>query len=67
MAVTYEVAEKYALVRNQLKKIGRPIPENDIWIAATASSIEATLLTTDNDFVHLNPVFCKVILIEANK
>ena len=67
LPITGDVAEQYAEIRWRLKHEGKPIPENDIWIAATASSIEATLLTTDNDFVHLDPVFCKVILIEANK
>jgi len=27
------IAARYASVRHRLRKIGRPIPENDIWIA----------------------------------
>ncbi|WP_291727127.1 type II toxin-antitoxin system VapC family toxin [Bernardetia sp.] len=42
----------------------RNMGKNDIWIAATASAIEASLLTTDKDFLHLDNVFCKVILVE---
>src|SRR5687768_2941793 len=30
----FEVARKYASVRLALKRSGRPIPENDLWIAA---------------------------------
>lgn len=45
----------------------RNMGKNDIWIAATATSIQATLLTTDDDFLHLDPIFCKVILVEVNK
>jgi predicted nucleic acid-binding protein len=38
--------------------------KNDIWIAATASVLNATLLTTDGDFAHLNSVFLSVIQID---
>jgi tRNA(fMet)-specific endonuclease VapC len=31
--------------------------KNDLWIAATASVLSATLLTTDKDFDHLKDVF----------
>lgn len=29
---------------------GRPMGKNDLWIAATANALRATLLTTDRDF-----------------
>ncbi len=35
----------------------RNMGKNDLWIAATASLLEATLLTTDSDFEHLNGKF----------
>lgn len=28
--------------------------KNDLWIAATASAIDATLITSDKDFDHLD-------------
>jgi len=31
------VARAYGQVRQRLREKGRPIPENDIWIAATAN------------------------------
>jgi predicted nucleic acid-binding protein len=34
--------------------------KNDIWIAATAKVADATLLSIDNDFNHLNKTFIKV-------
>jgi tRNA(fMet)-specific endonuclease VapC len=37
--------------------------KNDLWIAATASALGITLLTTDRDFEHLDPYFLKVIQI----
>lgn len=34
--------------------------KNDIWIAATASVFNLTLVTTDKDFEHLDGVYLKV-------
>jgi tRNA(fMet)-specific endonuclease VapC len=42
-----------AKVRLGLERKGRPIPENDIWIAATAIALRGTLLTDD---AHFNEV-----------
>ena len=47
------IAIRYATVRLQLKKIGRPIPENDIWIAATCLELGVPLLTRDRHFDHV--------------
>jgi predicted nucleic acid-binding protein len=38
--------------------------KNDIWIAATASVVNAILMTTDTDFDHLNGVFLSVVYID---
>ena len=38
----------------------RNMGKNDLWIAATASVLEATLLTTDADFDHLQGVYLDV-------
>ena len=35
-------------------KPARPMKQNDIWIAATASASNAVLLSTDKDFAHLH-------------
>ena len=48
------IAIRYATVRLQLKKIGRPIPENDIWIAATCLELGVPLLTRDGHFDHIH-------------
>jgi tRNA(fMet)-specific endonuclease VapC len=37
----------------------RNMGKNDLWIAATSSVLEATLLTTDTDFAHLDPLFLR--------
>jgi predicted nucleic acid-binding protein len=38
--------------------------KNDLWIAATASVLDATLLTTDNDFDHLQNEFLQVAKVD---
>jgi tRNA(fMet)-specific endonuclease VapC len=42
----------------------RTMGKNDLWIAATASILKATLLTTDHDFDHLDGVFLEVVYID---
>ncbi len=44
----------------------RNMGKNDLWIAATASVLEATLLTTDNDFDHLHEEFFEVEKVSIN-
>ncbi len=44
----------------------RNMGKNDIWIAATASVLDATLLTTDNDFDHLQDEFLQVAKIDIS-
>jgi len=40
----------YGKIKNELKKKGKPIPENDIWIAATSIQYDLTLMTKDKHF-----------------
>lgn len=47
---TLETVERYGAIYAQLRKIGRPIGTNDIWIAALALEHNLPLLTTDQDF-----------------
>ncbi len=46
-------AEAYGKLKAELRKKGRPIPENDIWIAAIAEQKELTLITRDAHFQEL--------------
>ncbi len=46
-------ARTYGEIKDHLRRAGRPIPENDIWIAALASQHNLTLLTRD---AHLQSV-----------
>ena len=40
----------YAAVRNELREMGRPIPENDVWIAALARQHAQPLVSRDEHF-----------------
>jgi tRNA(fMet)-specific endonuclease VapC len=48
-----QTARVYGIVRKALKTIGKPIPENDIWIAAIAIQHDLTLITFDQHFEHV--------------
>jgi tRNA(fMet)-specific endonuclease VapC len=43
-------SDHYGQVKNLLRAKGRPIPENDIWIAATALQYGLTVITRDTHF-----------------
>lgn len=47
------VAEEYSDIRLELKKRGKPIPENDIWIAAICIVNMVPLLTRDKHFLEI--------------
>ena len=43
-------SQQYGMIKNVLRVKGRPIPENDIWIAAIAKQYQLTLISRDNHF-----------------
>ena len=52
-----EVAEKtadyYGQIKSQLKELGRPIPENDLWIVALAKEYNLPVVTRDKHFSQI--------------
>ena len=71
---TEDLIERYAEIDafSQGKLKDRPLSisarnmgKNDLWIAATASILNATLLTTDLDFNHLHNVFLNLECIKV--
>jgi predicted nucleic acid-binding protein len=42
--------DHYASVKVARQRRGLPLDENDLWMAATALAIRATLVTRDSDF-----------------
>ena len=45
-----ETAQWYGIIKDQLRRKGRPIPDNDIWIAAIAIQRGLILVTRDSHF-----------------
>lgn len=48
--VDEDTSEFYAQIHNNLRKIGKPVPTNDIWIAAVAFQNGLKLFTKDAHF-----------------
>ena len=48
--VTSATAHAYADIRLQLKRVGKPIPANDAWIAALARQHALSVLSNDTHF-----------------
>ncbi|HAN09190.1 MAG TPA: VapC toxin family PIN domain ribonuclease [Clostridiales bacterium] len=54
VTITDKTAEGYANIRYELKKMGKPIPENDIWIAAVAREKNMTIVTRDKHLLYVD-------------
>jgi tRNA(fMet)-specific endonuclease VapC len=50
LTVTWKTAERFSRVAAALRAKGRPIPTNDIWIAAHAMETGADLLSFDDHY-----------------
>jgi len=55
-----------ALPGREMDDSDRNMGKNDVWIAATASVVDATLLTTDDDFDHLHDEFLDRIYVDPD-
>jgi tRNA(fMet)-specific endonuclease VapC len=47
-------AKEYGHIKSNLRKKGRPIPENDIWIAAIALQYGLKLISRDSHFKYID-------------
>ena len=56
VSIDEEVAHIYGEMVVELRRRGRPIPANDIWIAATTARSGGTLLTFDEHFQEISRV-----------
>lgn len=54
--VELDCSEIYATLRSQLRSMGKPIPDNDQWIAALASLHGVPVLSRDSHFDHVSSV-----------
>ena len=49
-----DVASHYGSLKHRLREKGRPIPENDIWIAALAICEKLSVVTRDRHFAEVD-------------
>ena len=54
------VATSYGELKLDLKKAGTPLPENDIWIAATARTHNLILVSQDQHFASIKPLTLEI-------
>ena len=52
--VNKKIAYSYSEIRLKLKAIGKPIPDNDIWIAAVAKEHDLIIVTRDKHFLDID-------------
>jgi len=55
-----ETALQYGEIKSELRAKGRPIPENDIWIAAVAKQHQLALITRDGHFNNVDGLLLEV-------
>ncbi|MEO8025895.1 MAG: type II toxin-antitoxin system VapC family toxin [Bryobacteraceae bacterium] len=56
LSVDPRTAHFYAEIRIELKSIGKPIPSNDLWIAALARQHDYPILTRDRHFDRITGI-----------
>jgi tRNA(fMet)-specific endonuclease VapC len=61
LPVDRQIAEMFGEMIEELRRRGRPIPVNDVWIAATCAGSGATLLTWDAHFRFIQRVGTMVL------
>jgi tRNA(fMet)-specific endonuclease VapC len=59
--INYQTAIHYSKIKANLRKIGNPIPENDIWIAASCLEQKSILITKDRHFTHIKGLMVELI------
>jgi tRNA(fMet)-specific endonuclease VapC len=53
LPIDENACKHYGIIKSSLRKKGKPIPENDIWIAALALQHNLVLITRDNHFKEI--------------
>jgi tRNA(fMet)-specific endonuclease VapC len=60
-SIDEETSERYAVIFDFLRTAGRPIPTNDVWIAATAMQHSLQLVTLDAHFEGVPQILAAVL------
>lgn len=65
VSIDRKTSEYYSIIYKELRKKGKPIPTNDIWIAATAMQHGLSVYSYDEHFNHIPNLYfviCNLIL-----
>ena len=52
--IQWTTADRFSRIASVLRRKGRPIPSNDLWIAAQAIELGADLISFDQHFSHID-------------
>lgn len=58
-----DTAERFALIQRILQDSGRPIPTNDMWIAASAMEHGLRLVTADVHYKAIPMILADVLAV----
>ena len=61
LETTAEVARHYGQIYARQRRSGRAVPENDMWIAASAIESGSQLVTFDKDFQRIDGLDCTIL------
>lgn len=56
--ISTPIAHEYARQLVELRRLGTPIPDNDLWIAATCITLRVPLATMDHHFERIPSLSC---------
>ena len=51
--IPQQAGDFYARIKREAQKLGQSLDECDLWIAATALTLDAILVTSDSDFYRI--------------
>ena len=54
VSISLVTADRFGRIMTALRRKGRPVPTNDVWIAAQAMETGAELLSADRHFEHID-------------
>lgn len=54
--IDVETTERYAVIYRHLRLSGKPIPANDLWIAASAMQYGLKVITLDRHFLEISQI-----------
>lgn len=61
LPTTPDVARHYGQIYARQRRSGRPVPVNDMWIAASAIDSGGHLVTFDKDFGRIEALDCTIL------